>query len=76
MYCELQRKQKPVPNHSTGKIKLQKNAYFSNHSRSFNQLRMGVFPFVEGFLDGRSVKDIAFLFTTKSGMCKFCNYHS
>ena len=75
MYCELQRKQKPVPNRSTGNKNFKKIKP-SNHPRPFNQFGMGVFPFVDGFLNGRSVKDIAFLFTTKSGMCKFCNYHS
>ena len=57
MYCELQRKQKPVPNRGTGNKKLQKNQT-SNHPWPLNQFGMGVFPFVEGSLNGRSVKDI------------------
>ena len=60
MYCELQRKQKPVPNRSTGNKKLQKNQT-SNHPWPLNQFGVSVFPFVERFLNGRSVKDIVLI---------------
>ena len=33
----------------------------SYHSRPLNQFGMGAFPFVESFLNGRSVNDIAFI---------------